>query len=105
MALACRLEAIHQYVAPSLGWVTTLGTASLLVFLAFEFHRKYGERSWWHYIKNASDLAMLAIVYHGIQLGSQLQQGWFRYLWWFYGLVLMMVLIRKYSLWWFVSRQ
>lgn len=88
----------EHYVAPGLGWVTLLGTASLLVFLAFEFHRKFGDRSWWHYVRDASDFAMLAIVYHALRLGNDLQQEWFRYLWWFYALTLVVVLIRKYSL-------
>lgn len=87
-----------SYVAPSLGWVVTLGMASLLLFLAFEFHRKYGDRSWWQYVSDASDPAMLAVAYHGLQLGSNLQQGWFRYLWWFYSLTLCIVLVRKYGL-------
>lgn len=87
----------ESYVAPGLGWVTLLGTASLLVFLAFEFHRFYGKRSWWHYVTEAGDVAMVAIFYHGLRLGTQLQSGWFRYVWWFYGITLIAVLIRSYS--------
>lgn len=88
----------ETYVAPGLGWVTLLGTASLLVFLAYEFHRKYGKRDWWHFVTEAGDLAMLAIFYHGLRLGLQLQHGWFRYVWWFYGITLVAVLIRSYSI-------
>jgi len=88
----------ETYVAPGLGWVTLLGTASLLVFLAFELHRKFGGRSWWHYVTEAGDVAMLAIFYHGLRIGTQLQSGWFRYVWWFYGITLILVLIRSYSL-------
>jgi hypothetical protein len=81
-----------------LGWVTLLGSASLLVFLAFEFHRFYGKRSWWHYVADAGDAAMLAIFYHSLRLGTQLRHGgWFRAVWWFYGIVLIAILIRKYS--------
>jgi hypothetical protein len=87
----------ETYVAPGLGWITLLGTASLLVFLAYEFHRKFGKRDWWHFVTEAGDLAMLAIFYHGLRLGSQLQQGWFHYVWWFYGATLVAVLIRSYS--------
>jgi predicted ferric reductase len=86
----------EKYVAPGLGWVTLLGTASLLVFLAFEFHRVFSHKKWWHYIVDLSDLAMLAIVYHGLRLGSQLQTGWFRYVWWFFAVTLVAVLARKY---------
>lgn len=87
----------ESYVAPGLGWITLLGTASLLVFLSFELHRFFKRRSWWHYVVDASDAAMLAIFYHGLRLGSQLRQGWFRYIWWFYGVTLIAVLIRKYA--------
>lgn len=87
----------EAYVGPGLGWVTLLGTASLLVFLAYEFHRKFGKRPWWHFVTEAGDLAMLAIFYHGLRLGSQLQQGWFHYVWWFYGITLVVILVRSYS--------
>lgn len=87
----------ETYVAPGMGWITILGTASLLVFLAYEFHRKFGKRPWWHFIAEAGDVAMLAIFYHGLRLGQQLQQGWFRYVWWFYGITLVAILIRRYT--------
>ncbi len=89
----------ESYVAPGLGWITLLGTASLLVFLAFELHRLYAKRRWWHWIPEAGDLAMLAIFYHGLRLGSQLMHtGWFRVVWWFYGLTLLAVIVRSYWL-------
>ena len=47
---------------------------------------------------DASDVAMLAIVYHGFRLGSDLQSGWFVYVWWFYAGLLSLVLLRKYWL-------
>jgi hypothetical protein len=87
----------ERYVARGLGWITLLGTASLLIFLAFEFRRVYGRRTWWHYVTEAGDVAMLAIFYHGLKLGSQLQMSsWFRTVWWFYGLTLIAVLIYSY---------
>jgi hypothetical protein len=87
----------ETYVAPGLGWVTLLGTASLLVFLAFEFRRVYGRRTWWHYVADASDAAMLAILYHGLRLGTVLQRGWFRGVWLFYAVTLIAALIYKYT--------
>ena len=87
----------ESYVAPGLGWVALLGTVSLLIFLSFELHRFFGKRSWWHYVVDASDLAMLAIVYHGLQLGTQLQQGGFRVVWLFYLVTLLAALIYKYK--------
>lgn len=86
----------ETYVAHGLGWVTLLGTASWLVFIAYEFRRVFGKRPWWHYVEWAGDAAMLAIFYHALRLGQQLMNGWFRYVWWFYGLTLIAVLARKY---------
>lgn len=86
----------ETYVAPGLSWVTLVGTASLLVFLAFEFRRVYGKRSWWHYVADASDAAMLAIMYHGLRLGTQIQHGWFRGVWIFYFVTLVAALTYKY---------
>ncbi len=87
----------ESYVAPGMGWITLLGTASLLVFLAYEFRRVFGQRPWWHLVAEAGDVAMLAILYHGFRLGSQLQIGWFRWIWLFYAVTLVTVLIRKYA--------
>jgi len=86
----------ETYVAPSMAWITLLGTVSLLVFLAFELRRWFGDRPWWPYVANAGDVAMLAIFYHGLKLGTQLHVEWFRYVWWFYGLCLAAALIQKY---------
>jgi hypothetical protein len=86
----------EHYVRPGLGWVTLLGTVSLLIFLAFEFHRVFGKKPWWHYVVDLSDAAMLAIVYHGLRLGSQLQMGWYKYVWYVYALALVIVLANKY---------
>lgn len=84
------------YVAPTMSWVVMLGAVSLLVFLAYELHRFFANRPWWKYVQAASDLAMLAILYHGLRLGTQLQMGWFKYVWIFYGVSLVVVLARKY---------
>lgn len=86
----------ETYVAPGLGWVTLLGTACLLVFLAFELRRWFQPKSWWPYVANASDLAMLGIAYHGLRLGTTIQQGWFHDVWLFYALTLILALIYKY---------
>lgn len=86
----------ETYVAPGLGWVTLIGTTSLLIFLAFELHRFLGKKTWWHYVADASDLAMLGIAYHSLRLGTTLQQGWFRYVWYFYVVTLSIVLFNKY---------
>jgi hypothetical protein len=78
----------EHYVRPGLGWVTLLGTASLLIFLAYELRRFFGKRSWWKYVTYAGDAAMVAIFYHGLRLGTDLQHGWFMKLWMLYGVTL-----------------
>ena len=87
---------VNNYVAPGLGWVVTLAEVSLLIFLAYELHRWFKQKPWWKYIQYASDVAMLAIFYHGLRLGGQLQSGWFRYVWFYYGLTLLGALAYGY---------
>ncbi len=94
----------ESYVRPGLGWVTLLGTVSWLVFMAFEFRRIFGKRSWWHFVTEAGDVAMLAIVYHGLRLGQQLH-GWFLGVWWFYAVALVAVLVNKYYVRYFQVRR
>lgn len=88
----------ERYVAPGLGWVTLLGTACLLIFLAYELHGVFGKKPWWKYVAYAGDAAMLGIFYHGLRLGSDLQFGWFMKLWWFYGITLVGSLAYTYTL-------
>ncbi len=83
---------INNYVAPGLGWVALLGTVSVLVFYAYELRRLHEERSWWKYVQIASDIAIVAVFYHGLRLGMQLQDGWFRIIWFGYGLTLVLAL-------------
>jgi hypothetical protein len=40
---------------------------------------------------------MLAVMYHGLRLGQTLQQGWFRGVWLFYFVTLVLALIYKYA--------
>jgi hypothetical protein len=86
----------ESYVAPGMAWLTILGSISLLAFLAYELHRFYASRAWWKYVVAAGDAAMLGIFLHGLRLGSLLQAGWYREVWLFYGLTLLIVVARKY---------
>ncbi len=87
---------LANYVMPSLRWVAMLGTVSWLVFVAYELRRKFAKKPWWKYVQYASDVAMLAIFYHGLQLGGNLQSGWFRYVWLLYGATLITALSYTY---------
>jgi hypothetical protein len=77
-----------NYVQSSLRWAVLLGMTALLVFVAYEFRRKFGGRKWWKYVQYATDAAMLMIFIHALNLGGQLQSGWFRGVWYFYGVTL-----------------
>ncbi len=83
----------QSYVAPGMAWLTLLGSVSLLAFLAFELKRWFDKKSWWKYVLYLNEAAMLAIFYHGLQLGTQTHIAWFRNIWWFYGISLIAVLI------------
>jgi len=87
---------LGHYVAPAMGWIATLGLVNLCIFLAYELWRWYENRPWWHYVSAASDLAMLGVFYHGLRLGSTLQEGWFAILWYLYGISLVALLLYKY---------
>jgi hypothetical protein len=90
-------KSYETYVAPGMGWLTLLGTVSLLIFLAYELRRVFGEKSWWKYVVGAGDAAMIAIFYHGLKLGNQLQSGWYRMVWVFFGVTLIIAIVYKYA--------
>lgn len=84
---------LNNYVAPSLAWATILGWIALIIFLLYEFRRRFSDRPWWKYALYANDLAIIAIFIHGLRLGRHLQAGWFRGMWFFYGMTLLIALI------------
>lgn len=88
---------LQHYVTPALRWVAVLGTLSWFIFLTYELAQKFRLRLWWKYVELAGDLAAAAIFYHGLRLGSNLQHGWFRFLWYLYGLVLLIILFNIYA--------
>lgn len=81
------------YVNKPYIWVVYLGMISLFIFLSFELHRWFARKGWWKWVVYANDVAMFLILYHGMTLGSELQKGWFRYVWWLYGLVLIIAIV------------
>lgn len=81
-----------------MAWLTILGSINLLTLLAYELHRFYTSRSWWKYVIAAGDAAMLGAFLHGIRLGSLLHDGWYRNVWLFYGLTLLITIAHKYAI-------
>lgn len=70
-----------NYVGPSLKWAVALGTFSFLIFLCFETKRWFSKKGWWPIIEYGNVVAMFAIIAHSLALGSNLQSGWFRFVW------------------------
>lgn len=87
-----------SYVAPMQKWIVLLGSVSLLIFIAFEFKKFFEKHHVWHLVQILNDAAILAIFYHGLRLGTQLHQGWYQSVWYFYGLTLVAALGYKYYL-------
>ncbi len=83
---------LHHYVAPGAAWATIIGLISLTIFLIYELRRRYETAPWWQYIAILTDAAMLAIFAHSLTLGALLQTGWLRWVWYFYGLTLVLSL-------------
>jgi hypothetical protein len=81
-----------HYVGASLVWAVLLGSICLGVFLLFELRRWFGQAKWWWVVNVATDLAMLGIFLHALTLGQSLKTGWYRQLWLFYGVTLVMCL-------------
>ncbi len=88
---------LEHYVAPSLRWAAILGTLCLGVFLLYELRRKFESKSWWKYIAYLTDAAMIGILIHSLNLGTNLQRGWLRFVWYFYGVTLIASLAYIYN--------
>lgn len=75
----------------------SLGTISLLAFLAFEFKKQLQQKpKIWRAVLSLNDLAMLLVLIHGFKLGFVIKSGFFRYIWLFYGLSLLYFYYDKY---------
>ncbi len=88
---------LNNYVAKKNTVAALLGSIGLVIFLAFELHRWFSEKSWWKYVQYASDIGMGLIFIHALKLGRQLQPGWFRVVWWIYGISLLGALVYIYT--------
>jgi hypothetical protein len=77
-----------DYLGPLMRSSIILGMVALTAFLAYEFRRVFMTKKWWRYVEFATDTAMVLIYIHALRLGGQLQTGWFRGVWVFYGVTL-----------------
>ncbi len=87
---------LKNYVAPGLEWAALLGTTSWLAFMAFETKHWFGKKSWWKLVELLNVAAMFAILVHSLYLGSNLQAGWLRSVWYFYGVSLLVSVVYIY---------
>ncbi len=87
---------LNNYVAPTLHWAAILGTFGLVAFLAFETKHWFNKKGWWPVVEYVNVIAMFAIIIHGLALGSNLQYGWLRTVWFFYAITLLASVIYIY---------
>jgi len=80
---------VFEYVAPGQGGYIVLGYLSLSAFLLYDLARWLREKPFikanWRIIDTIDDVAFIAIFIHAMNLGSHLQSGWLRSVWFFYG--------------------
>lgn len=84
------------YTLPAMRGAIMLGTIALIIFLAFEFKKKFKDKKWWKFVEYAQVLAMALIFYHGLTLGRELSVGWYKAVWYLYGVSLLTAVIYNY---------
>lgn len=85
-----------NYAGPDLQIWIVVGMVAWLTFMIYELHRWYRNRPWFKYIEYATDASMLVIFFHALNLGSNLQMGWLKILWYFYGITLACFIFNTY---------
>lgn len=84
---------LENYIAPSLKWALILSSIAWLIYLAYELRYKFRGKSWWRLVEYAADAATAGLYVHALAVGRNLQSGWYRYVWYFYGLSLAVCLL------------
>jgi hypothetical protein len=83
----------YEYVGEGLKLAVIFGSIALLIFLSFEvFSRMKNNKfimQWSLAISISQSVAMVLIFVHGLRLGSNLNSGWFYYIWILYGIILL----------------
>lgn len=72
------------------------GSVSLTAFLAYELHRWFRDASWWKYVEIASIAAMIAIFWHGLQLGGEVS-GWYLAIWVMYAITFVAAIVYNHN--------
>lgn len=88
------------FVGASAYWAVLIALLAWTLFISYELRRVYGKKPWWKFVQYGSDGAMFLIFFHALKLGSNLQSGWFRTVWYFYGVTLTGALLYMYTAKW-----
>ncbi len=86
------------YTEPIMKGALMLGTIALIIFLLFELKRWLEKKAIWRYISGLQLLAMAFIFYHALVLGGELSVGWYRLVWYKYGVTLVAATLYN---WWY----
>lgn len=86
-------DSFTDYVGQSLQLAVFLGSFSLILFLSYEIFMRIKNKpsvnkNWW-LINITQTLAMILIFVHALSLGSVVGDGWFRVIWFAYGILLL----------------
>lgn len=83
----------YNYVSSNMKLAIVFGSISLLIFLSFEVFNRFKTnktvQKYWLAISLSQILAMALIWIHGLRLGSNLGAGWFRAIWFIFGIALL----------------
>lgn len=84
-------SSFKNFFGPAGAIFVTLGSISLVAFLAFEFKEILKNKpKVWSAVLKLNDLAMILIIFHGFKLGFVINSGaFYRYIWLMYGLSLL----------------
>jgi hypothetical protein len=78
------------------------GILAFFIFIIYEFVDRAREKPFiknnWQYIVALNRAAMILIFYHALKLGTHLQNGPFKVIWWFFGLSLAAYFITSYKI-------
>lgn len=85
------------YMGPMLKYAIVLGMIALPLILMYELRRFYSGRKWWKFVEIAVDIAVVLAYIHSLKLGGLLQAGWYKTVWLFYGITLIMSIAYIYK--------
>lgn len=91
---------LYAYVGEAGKLAITLGITAWILFLGYDLVEKYKDKpavkkNWW-LVNLTQSAAMIFIFIHALQIGSDLQTGWFRTYWMTLGILLTPMIIHTH---------